>query len=320
VTQSAARPLTPDRRQGPDIVVVGAAARDLARDDARGWRLGGGVSYSALTTARLGLNTAALVGVDRLAANAPELDLLRSAGVDVQLVELDRGPVFENVDTPNGRIQLVFSRADPIPVANIPPAWLAAGGWILAPIAGELDDTWAGAMPDDALVGLGWQGLLRDLESSERVQRRSPGPSALVARADLIGVSQDDVARDTDLADLWRPLKPGSTLVLTQGDRGGLLIQPAADGQPSIRHYPAIRSTKTVDSTGAGDVFLAALLAARVEPRLVRGRGAAGYDALLAAAVASLVLEGHGLLGVPDREAVRQRMAEARQPARYEAR
>ena len=37
----------------PDVVVVGAAARDIAPDDPRGWRLGGGVSYSALTTARL---------------------------------------------------------------------------------------------------------------------------------------------------------------------------------------------------------------------------------------------------------------------------
>src|SRR5262249_30017960 len=33
----------------PTVVVVGSAARDLVDDDPRGWRLGGGVSYSALT-------------------------------------------------------------------------------------------------------------------------------------------------------------------------------------------------------------------------------------------------------------------------------
>jgi len=54
----------------PTIVVVGAAARDLTESDPRGWRLGGGVSYGALTTARLGLRTAALVGVDATAADA----------------------------------------------------------------------------------------------------------------------------------------------------------------------------------------------------------------------------------------------------------
>ena len=56
------------RDSAPGIVVLGAAARDIVSDDPRGWRLGGGVSYSALTTALLGVPTGALVGVDELAA------------------------------------------------------------------------------------------------------------------------------------------------------------------------------------------------------------------------------------------------------------
>ena len=50
----------------PDIEVVhvGSACRDIAPEDPRGWRIGGGVMYAALTTARLGLRTAAVVGVD----------------------------------------------------------------------------------------------------------------------------------------------------------------------------------------------------------------------------------------------------------------
>ena len=58
------REYTRDPAWAPEVVVVGAASRDVAADDPRGWRLGGGVTYSALTTARLGLRTAALVGVD----------------------------------------------------------------------------------------------------------------------------------------------------------------------------------------------------------------------------------------------------------------
>ena len=45
----------------PQVVVVGAACRDLVDDDERGWRLGGGASYSALALARLGLRVGALV-------------------------------------------------------------------------------------------------------------------------------------------------------------------------------------------------------------------------------------------------------------------
>ena len=34
-----------------EVVHVGSACRDIAPDDPRGWRLGGGVTYAALTTA-----------------------------------------------------------------------------------------------------------------------------------------------------------------------------------------------------------------------------------------------------------------------------
>jgi sugar/nucleoside kinase (ribokinase family) len=299
----------------PQVVVVGAAARDIAADDPRGWRLGGGVAYSALTTARLGLPTAAIVGVDRAAATARELDLLRSAGVDVHTVQLDRGPVFDNIETPEGRIQVGHEGADPMPVEAVPAAWRAAPAWILATVADELPDAWADVPGERALVAAGWQGLLRDVVAGQQVRRRPAGPSPIIARADLVGVSRDDLGPEAPVNDLFRYLHPGATLVLTQGDHGGLVMTAGPNGPAAMYHYPAIRSAAIVDPTGAGDVFLAALLAARAEPRLVGGRLDRRFDVLLAAAVASLVLEGRGLLGVPERSAVRRRMSAARQTA-----
>ena len=110
----------------PVVIVVGAASRDIADDDPRGWRLGGGVSYSALTTARLGLPTGAVVGVDEEASTASELDLLREAGVDVHLVPLEHGPIFVNIERPEGRLQLCRSHSDPLPVDAVPTEWRAA--------------------------------------------------------------------------------------------------------------------------------------------------------------------------------------------------
>ena len=89
-----------------EVVHIGSAARDIAPDDPRGWRLGGGVTYAALTTARLGLRTAAVVGVDREASTAEELDAMRDAGVDILKVELPEGPIFHNIETPTGRRQV----------------------------------------------------------------------------------------------------------------------------------------------------------------------------------------------------------------------
>ena len=294
----------------PDVVVVGSAARDIVPDDDRGWRLGGGVSYSALTTARLGLRTAALVGVDAHAADAHELDLLRDAGVDVRLARLDRGPVFVNIERPEGRLQLSHERSDPIPVTALPRAWRDARGWLLAPVAAELPDGWATVPGDAAVVAVGWQGLLRELVPGQPVRHLHPGPSPILARADLVGISRDDVDRTIPLVDLYRALRPGALLAITQGDRGGLVADGLEGDALHLRHYPAVPSHHIVDPTGAGDVFLAALAAARVEPRLVGGRIGQGLDLLLAAAAASLVLEAPGMLGVPTRDVVRRRMAE----------
>jgi sugar/nucleoside kinase (ribokinase family) len=142
------------------------------------------------------------------------------------------------------------------------------------------------------------------------VRHVPPAAHPIVRRADLVGLSRDDVERDVSLGELYGLLRPGAALAITHSDEGGLLADGPDAENLRLRHYPAIRGADVVDATGAGDVFLAGLAAARIEPRLVGGRIAEGLDLLLAAAAASLVLEAPGLLGVPDRRAVRRRMAE----------
>jgi len=273
------------------------------------------VTYAALTMARLGLRVAVLVGLDAAAAAAPELDLLRAAGAHLHPVPLHRGPVFDNVETPNGRRQRCIQQSDRLPVTILSrpgTAGMAPRGWFLAPVADELPDAWADAAGPDALVALGWQGLLRTLVAGAFAGRRRPGPSPLVARADLVGVSRDDLEPDFSLNELLALLRPGATLALTHGADGGLLVETDRRGTRRLRRYPAIASNLAVDPTGAGDTFLAALFAARLEPRLLGRRTRGHLDLLLAAAAASLVLEGAGLWGVPTRSAIRERMRHGR--------
>ncbi|MEW6226095.1 MAG: PfkB family carbohydrate kinase [Chloroflexota bacterium] len=296
----------------PSVVVVGAASRDVVEDDPRGWRLGGGVSYCALTLARLGLRVGALVGADAPAARAAELDLLRMAGVDVVIAPLEHGPVFVNRETPNGRVQHAPDVSDPVRPEALPPAWRDARGWLFGPVAAELPDAWAGIPPAGARVALGWQGLLRVLEAGRPVTHRPPVASPIVRRADLVGVGSDDLDPTIRLADLVSMLHPGATLLLTNGVHGGLAIEAGLDGAEGHRRaWQAIPVRRSIDPVGAGDTFLAGVFAAHVEPRLVGGRTGGGWDLRLGAAVGSLVIEGPGLLGVPDRAAVARRMAEA---------
>jgi sugar/nucleoside kinase (ribokinase family) len=307
---------------GPDIEVVhvGSACRDVAPEDPRGWRIGGGVMYAALTTARLGLRTAAVVGVDAEAAGAAELDELREAGVEILRVPLAEGPIYHNVETANGRVQTCVQPGVPLPIPTLPAAWLAAPGWSVVPVAGEVRDDWAAVIPAGAHVALAWQGFLRDLRAGDRVRQRAPRPSPVLSRADLVGVSRHDVGPAVPLRSLWTLLRPGADLLITQGDEGGLLVRLGADGPAEWLRYRSPVSDDEVDPTGAGDTFLAALHASGL--LALRGAGVAdgGADADLAAAVrdamdlrfaaaaGSLVVEDWGLAGVPDLAAVTARL------------
>lgn len=294
-----------------DVVHLGSAARDLTEEDPRGWRLGGGASYAALTTARLGLSTAAVVGVDDLAAEAAELDLLREAGVVVELARLGEGPIFRNLELPTGRIQLCPARGEPIPVSSVPSAWANARAWSMVPVAGELDDTWTRVVPEDAFLALGWQGWLRVLVSGQQVRRRDPEASELLARADLIGVSRHDLGPERSPESLLGYLHPGAALAVTDGLEGGRLLTARA-GDPGPSHdYAAVRPARTVDPTGAGDVFLAALTAVTIRPDILGRESQERWDLEFAATVASFVVEDAGMMGVPTLAAVQERLARA---------
>ena len=195
----------------------------------------------------------------------------------------------------------------------MPESWLAAPGWSLVPVAGELTDAWADAIPAGAHLAVAWQGFLRDLTAGEQVRRRPPRPSPILRRADLVGVSHHDVPAETPLSELYGFLGPHADLLITQGADGGLLIRLGPDGPvESLRYLPTATDGES-DPTGAGDTFLAALQASILRPAVVgRTRTRHRLDLRFAAAAGSLVVEGPGLGGVPDRAAVLVRRARER--------
>jgi sugar/nucleoside kinase (ribokinase family) len=284
----------------PQVVVVGAACRDLVDDDERGWRLGGGASYSALALARLGLRVGALVVADELAATSAELDMVRAAGVDVRVIPGSKGPIFINIETPTGRVQHTPQVSDAVDPAWLPDAWRSARAWMLAPVAAEIRDIWAEVPPADAQVALGWQGMLRVLADGAPVRHLEPGPSPVVRRADLIGVGSDDVDAATTPAHLARFMKAGATLLFTDGIHGGTAYEiGTVPDDLAARHWHSIPIRKYVDPVGAGDTFLSGVFAVWVHPETVTGWDGPDPDLRLGAAAASLILEGPGVFGVP---------------------
>jgi 1D-myo-inositol 3-kinase len=284
-----------------DVIHVGNVAKDIVPDDPRGWRLGGGVSFAALTSARLGLRSAAIIGVDTVTRGARELDLLRDAGVAIMLVEVAQSPSFDNAEGPAGRRQVCLAPGVPLPVVAIPPAWAAAPVWLVVPVADETGPAWAAAVPPGARLALAWQGLLRTLVANTPTGRRAPMETALVRRADLISVSRHDLVAGTTLADLTALLRPGAELLVTEGVEGGLLATMTESGSPRTMRYRSLPA-RQVDPTGAGDVFMAAYVAGSI----VNQAAAADpwpVEAVVrwAAAGSAMSVEGLGLEGIPPR-------------------
>jgi sugar/nucleoside kinase (ribokinase family) len=293
----------------PTVVVIGSACRDLVDDDERGWRLGGGASYSALALARLGLKVGALVVADPLAAGSREIQMLRDHGVDVVIAPNASGPIFINIETPDGRVQQTPQVSDPVDPAALPDAWRTAPAWMFGPVAAEVPDAWADIPPRDALVALGWQGLLRVLTPGGVVRHLSPSPSPVVRRADLIGVGRDDIDPSISPSDLTALMHEGATMLFTDGIHGGNAYTVAADGGiAATRHWHSIPIETYVDPVGAGDTFLSGVFAALVDPGLVSTWTGESPELRLGAACGSLILEGPGLFGVPDRDAALRRM------------
>ncbi|MHB8891870.1 MAG: PfkB family carbohydrate kinase [Candidatus Limnocylindrales bacterium] len=293
----------------PTVVVIGSACRDLVDDDDRGWRLGGGASYSALALARLGLRVGALVVADPLAAGSREIQMLRDHGVHVVVVPGSSGPVFINIETPTGRVQHTPQVSDPVDPAALPAAWRTAPAWLFGPVAAEVPDAWADVPPPDALVALGWQGLLRVLTPGGPVRHLPPSPSPVVRRADLIGVGRDDIDASITPVGLASLMHPGATLLFTDGIHGGNAYTVAGGGGiAATRHWHSIPTAKYVDPVGAGDTFLSGVFAALVDPTLVSTWTGEDPELRLGAACGSLILEGPGLFGVPDHDAALRRM------------
>ena len=267
------------------------------------------MAYAALTSARLGLRSIAIIGVDRITERAAELDLLRAAGVTLELVPIGQGPVFDNLETVGGRVQTCIEPGDPVPVIEVRPAWSRTPSWLVVPVAAETLPEWATAVPGRAHLTLGWQGILRVLAAGRRTGRKPPERTALTQRADLVGVSRQDLG-PSSVDDALAVLRPGARLVVTDGQAGGLIATAGEVDRGAPVQYRAIRA-RQVDPTGAGDVFLAALAALPLIQGRTLARDAAvnADDAHWAAAAAALAVEGVGLAAVPDRAAVEARVS-----------
>ena len=274
-----------------DFLAIGHVARDLLPD---GWRLGGAVAFAACQADRL----------DRRPA------LVTSAGSDVDLGALPDLPIhnlpatcttcYENHYELGGRRQWLRARAGTIEADAVPEAWWSARMCLLAPIAGEIGQSFGQALarrPKIGVTGLALQGWLRDWDSSGRVRFAFwPDPDRLLEHADVAFVSEAGLAPEPAALAFYADRV--RCLVVTRGELGCAIYHSGR------RYLVPGKRARVVDPTGAGDVFATAFLIRWEET------GDLEEAARFANAAASLAIEGPGLTAIPTRPAIERRMAD----------
>jgi sugar/nucleoside kinase (ribokinase family) len=270
-----------------DYLVIGHVAHDLTPS---GPRLGGTVSFAALTARALGLR----VGVVTAAGSEASLEPLKD--IPVISIESPQSTTFENIYTKNGRVQYLRAQASPIDFNSVPESWQRSPIIHLAPIANEIDSI----LPKQfspTLLGITPQGWMRQWNSEGRVAPRTwTNAESALMQADAVAFSREDVGGDHELIE--HLAHQTRVLAVTEGAAGSVLYWHG-----DRRRFRAAQ-VEEVDATGAGDVYAAAFFV-----RLFTTHDpweAARFATLLASHTVTRV----GLDGIPTAEEIRECMME----------
>jgi sugar/nucleoside kinase (ribokinase family) len=275
------------RLEPVDYLVIGHLTCDLSPE---GPHLGGTAAFAALTAQALGLR----VGI------------VTSLGEDVPMGAIRHLPIvnfptensttFENITTPEGRVQFIHHVAPSLGLNLVPDPWHTAPIVHLGPVAQEVEPALVRHFPT-SLIGVTPQGWLRSWNSKGRVLPTEwPEAAFVLQRAGAAVLSIEDVDGEEDrLAEMAASCH---ILAVTEAEQGSRLYWNG-----DVRRFSSPK-VKKVDDTGAGDIYAAAFFV-----RLYTTRDpweAARFATLLA----SYSVTRSGLESIPTADEIQESMVE----------
>ncbi|MBI2849097.1 MAG: hypothetical protein HYX88_03105 [Chloroflexi bacterium] len=270
-----------------DFLAIGHVTRDVV---GKGYVFGGGVTYSALTAARLGLR----VGVVTSTGKEPDLELLLQ-GIQMVNIPADSTTTFRNDYEGDRRCQHILARALPVTPEDIPSAWLSAPLVHLCPVAQEVDPVIIHSFAGITIVGASGQGWMRGWDVEGRVTFEPwAGARQVLPFVKVFFISEEDVAGCGSLLEEYSEIV--ECLAVTMGNQGARVHYGGL-----CRHIPPF-PIRQVDPTGAGDAFAAAFLVNLKDSKDPFQSG------LFANCVASFVVEQMGTEGIPVLSQVQDRL------------
>ncbi len=289
-----------------DFLFIGHVTRDLLSEELQGdYRLGGTVSFGAITALRLGRRPTIIT---RAAADTDLTEL--PAGVDLRVLPSPTTTTFANIYTAQGRVQHCYTPALPIRAVDIPAALRQPRVALLGPLVGEIEGDLPPIFAQETLLAAVPQGWMRRWDETGRVTSKAwENAETILPYLDVLVLSLEDIAFDLNRLEPFFQHVP--LVVLTEYRDGSTIYQRSQGGvgdniQAGLVHITKIppRPANEVDPTGAGDIFATAFLIRLQET------GDPIQSARFANITASFGVEKEGVAGIPSREQVLGYMAE----------
>lgn len=296
-SEHSAQAVAATQENSVDILLIGHVTRDLISDDPTGpYRLGGTVSFAAITALRLGRQPTIIT---RASADTDLSEL--PAGVDLHVLPSPTTTTFANIYTPQGRVQYCYTPAAHIVADDIPATLRKPRAVLLGPLTNEIAPDVAAIFDEQSLVVAVPQGWMRRWQADGRVYHQAwETADAILPHLGVLVLSLEDI--DFDLQRLEPFFRHISLIVVTEYRDGSTLYQRLPDGRTREVKIPP-RPANEVDPTGAGDIFATAFLIRLQET------GDPVQSARFANITASFGVEHVGVAGIPDREQVLAYMA-----------
>lgn len=282
----------------PDILLIGHVTCDRSSADPQSdYRLGGTVSFAAVTAVRLGRSPTIITRA------APSTDLSAlPAEAEVRVLPSPTTTTFVNVYTERGRVQYCHAQALPITAGDIDGPLRRSRAVLLGPLVNEIGPDVAGIFDETTLVVAAPQGWMRRWDDTGRVHSKQwDDAHEILPFVDALVLSQEDI--DHDLSRIEPFFEHVPLVVVTECRNGSTLYQRLGRGVLVGTKVPP-REAQEIDPTGAGDVFATAFMI-RLEET-----GDPVQSARFANVTASFSVEQVGMAGIPDRREVLEYMRE----------
>lgn len=284
------------------FVAIGHITNDTSPSD----HLGGGVSYTAVTAHRLGMESYIFT---KCPPNHPYISELNQLGINVSVLPSQRDTItsFENIYDAHGkRTQRVFDVQDMIrhtDFTSMQKDILANANILVAPVIDEVSIDLIPELSHIGSVSITSQGYFRSVGDHQRVvQKRWDGFTHRIQEACVI-MSEEDITINGTLDEALKEeiIAESAMIALTQGENGVTVYQKGK--QPIHTSAFPLRDKELTDFTGAGDVFAAVFI---TELKRTGDIKMASLSACFFAAVKIMGLHGIGIAAIPTIDQLQQ--------------